>query len=500
MSTLADALRASLEAADFTVDAVLDRIGDAGQAALGRNSTVASLVALGDADDALATLTRLWPLQQEVPAAAVRRVLPVDQLLDAGLLEPAPGDHLRASVDVRPYGSADDGASGWVVSDLTPGLDQRMTPTRPDYVLGVSPASTTLAQLTMRTPVASALDLGTGCGVQTLHLARHARRIVATDLNPRALTLARLTLALNRVDADLREGSLYEPVAGERFDLIVTNPPFVMSPPRPDAERLTYREGSFAGDGLMHAVVSGAADHLTPGGSLQLLGNWAITDDQPWEERVASWAPPGCDLWVIERERLDVFAYIEMWLTDAGLATSPDWLTRYAEWLDYFGSLGITGVGMGWLTVTRAQRDAPDITVESWPYAVEQPVGSAIAARQAAVSLASESDAGLLARHFAVADHVTQETLGRPGDADPEHIVLRSSAGLRRAMEVDTALGGVLGACDGDMSLDQIVGGVAHLLEVDKATLVGATLPHVRQAIRDGLLLDTDIPGLTYPD
>ena len=64
-------------------------------------------------------------------------------------------------------------------------------------MLGVSSASTTLAQLTVRRPVGRALDLGTGCGVQSLHLARHARSVTATDLNPRALELAALTAAVD---------------------------------------------------------------------------------------------------------------------------------------------------------------------------------------------------------------------------------------------------------------------------------------------------------------
>ena len=101
----------------------------------------------------------------------------------------------------------------------------------PDFVLGVSSASSTLAQLTVRAPVARALDLGTGCGVQSLHLARHAGQVVATDLNPRALALAEMTAMINSVEIDLRQGNLYEPVAGERFDLITSNPPYVMSPP-----------------------------------------------------------------------------------------------------------------------------------------------------------------------------------------------------------------------------------------------------------------------------
>lgn len=364
------------------------------------------------------------------------------------------------------------------------------TRTRPDYVLGVSPASTSLAQMTMRTAVDSALDLGTGCGVQSLHLARHADRVVATDINPRALELAALTAALNDVDVDIRDGSLYEPVAGERFDLIVTNPPYVMSPPTTEGERLVYREGSFAGDGLVEAVVKGAPEHLNPGGSLQVLCNWAILEGQPWTERVAGWAEDsGCDVWVVERERLDIYNYIEVWLTDAGLAGSPEWKPRYREWIDYFKQLGIVGVGMGWITLTRAERTTPDVQVESWPHAIAQPVGAALAEHQACVTNSLMSDDELLAHHWKLASHVTQETLGDAGAEDPQHIVLRSASGLRRATEVDTVLGGVLGACDGELSLGQITDAIAVLLEADASAVRAEVLPKLRQALRDGMLV-----------
>ncbi len=199
---------------------------------------------------------------------------------------------MRATVDLRPYGfeTAQGGWQGWVVSDHTPGLDHDRRPTWPDFVLGVSPASTTLAQLTIDSPVGSALDLGTGCGVQSLHLAQHADRIVTTDVNPRCLELARLTADLNQIDLDLRSGSLYEPVANDRFDLIVNNPPYVMSPPATSG-RLVYREAGFSGDDLVRHVVQQSTAHLNPYGTCQVLANWAITD-QPWTN---GWpvAPPG---------------------------------------------------------------------------------------------------------------------------------------------------------------------------------------------------------------
>lgn len=486
----AETLRESFLKAGYTVDRVLDRIGEPGQEGLGRNVTVPAHVALGDDRDALATLIRLFLLQQEVDPADLE-ALP-DLLAFPGLLC-SQGGRVRARVDVRPYGSPDDGASGWVVSDLTPGLDHVMTPTRPDYVLGVSPASTTLAQITMRTPVKSALDLGTGCAVQSLHLSRHARRVVATDVNPRALALAGLTTGLNRVEIDLRCGSLYEPVEGQRFDLIVSNPPFVMSPPSGEGETLTYRESNLEGDRLVETLVRGAADHLQPGGSLQLLTNWAILDE-PWEERLRRWVPEGCDAWFIERERLDVFAYIEMWLTDAGLAGTARWRPAYDAWLSYFDGLGIRCVGMGWVQVTNAGRAEPVVRFESWPHQVAQPVGDVFARNAAALDAFQLPTAELLASRPALVD-VEQETIGVPGAEDPEHVVFRSRVGLLRAIRADTAFAATLGALDGDLTLGQVLGAVARVLDVDVTDLAADLIPLVRDALRDQLLVIAPAPA-----
>ncbi|MHA7861296.1 DUF7059 domain-containing protein [Tessaracoccus sp. Y36] len=483
------ALRDQLTAARYTSDAVVDRIGEDGQAGLGRNCTVPAYVALGAAADPQAALIRLFILQQAVPREAVAAAVDVDALLEEGFVR-ADADSVRAVVDIRPYGSPDDGASGWVVADPTPGLDHGMSPIRPDYVLGVSPASTTLAQLTMRTPVDTALDLGTGCGVQSLHLSRHAGRVVATDVNERALELARVTAGLGGVEVDYRNGSLYEPVAGERFDLIVSNPPFVMSPPTDEADTLTYREANFEGDSLVETLIRGAADHLNPGGSLQLLTNWAVTDE-PWEERLGAWIPDTCDAWIIERERLDVFSYIEMWLTDAGLAGTDRWREAYDEWLTYFERLGVRSIGMGWVLVTRAERAEPYRRFESWPHAVAQPVGDVFARHLAAVDAFQLPTAELLAARPRLVD-VEQETIGRPGAEDPEHVVFRQRVGLLRAIKADTALAAALGALDGELTVGQVVAAVAQVLDLNAAELAAALLPEIRQALLDQMLILAD--------
>ena len=219
---------------------------------------------------------------------------------------------------------------------------------RPDYVLGIAPASLNLAGLVVPGEVGSALDLGTGCGVQALHLSRRAARVVGTDVNERALRLAALTAALNEVEVDLRAGSLYEPVAGERFDLIVSNPPFVVSPPGPD--RLTYRETPWAGDAAVEHLVRQAPAYLTEGGWLQTLANWAHRRGEDWRDRVGDWLGDR-SAWAVQREVLGCEEYAELWLRDAGLHGTPAYLERYDEWLRWFDGQSIEAIGMGWIAL-----------------------------------------------------------------------------------------------------------------------------------------------------
>lgn len=479
------AWRDALLAADYRLDHVLARIGPGGSSALARNSTIPVSRALGD--EASDAMLALFVLGGALPAERTSRLLgaALEPLLREGILR-TQGANMRATVEVRPYGT-DSGLDGWVVADFTPGLDGRLDVPAADHVLGASPASTTLAQLTTRDPVGTALDLGTGCGIQALHLAQHCDRVVATDLNPRALSLTRITAGLNGIAVEIRSGDLYAPVTDELFDLIVTNPPYVMSPPA--RAKLTYREAGLSGDELVHRVVAEGTARLAPGGTLQVLGNWAITD-QDWVERMTGWIEPtGCDALVIERERLDPGEYIEIWLADAGLVGTAHYARRYTEWLDYFDACGIRGVGMGWLNLRNAGRRHPDVRIESWPHAVAQPVGPAIAAHFAAIGPAGLTDDQLLGARWRVADHVVQEAIGRPGAEDPEHLVLRSRSGFARAVEVDTVLAGVVGASDGDLALGQIVNALADLLGVDPAAVAGAALPRVRELIRDGFLV-----------
>ncbi|MFC4034590.1 methyltransferase [Streptomyces polygonati] len=509
----ADPLRDELLAAAFTADGCLELLGAVAYAALSRAETVPALRATRGGSP-LETLVRLFLLQRSVPRERARAALKGLARYEAdGWLRADGAGALRATVDVRPY-AGDGGEDWWIVSDLgcavggAAGIGAAPGVERADLVLGVGGASSTLAGITVRQPYDSALDLGTGSGIQALHASRHVSRVTATDVNPRALHFARLTLALSGVrEADLRLGGLFEPVGGERYDLIVSNPPFVISPggpnsgdgdgdgsgPRPGSGpgRLTYRDGGMAGDDLCRTLVGQSAEHLNDGGWCQLLANWQHVEGQDWRERVASWLPPGCDAWVVQREVQDVAQYAELWLRDAGdhRGDPAEYAARYDAWLAEFEQGKVNGVGFGWITLRKSGAEQPAVTVEEWPHPVEQPLGPHIAdwfARQD--FLRAHDDAALMEARFVLAPDVLQEQVGLPGAEDPEHVVLRSARGMRRATKVDTVGAGFAGVCDGTLPAGRIVDAIAQLLREDPVILRDRTPESIRLLVEQGFL------------
>jgi hypothetical protein len=333
--------------------------------------------------------------------------------------------------------------------------------------------------------VDSALDLGTGCGVQSLHLATHADRVVATDVNLRALAMAAFNAALDEIDVDLRDGSLWEPVTGETFDLVTANPPFVISPGggRPE-DRLVYRDSGLPGDEVVEAIVRGAPAHLDDGGWCHVVANWAIREGRPWEERVGDWLDDDCDALVVQREVLDPPAYVELWLKDAGRHGGRGYLAAYDAWLSWFDEQRIEGVGFGWLNLRKgASAVAGAHELLDHPYAVEQPVAPAVAAWAEAQHAAVDAST-----HLALRVDVVQETHGDPGAEHPETIVLRQRRGLCRARTVDTVEAALAGASDGELSVGQILDALALLLDRDRDELATTYLPVVESLVREGFL------------
>lgn len=510
-------LRADLAAVGgdgYRVDAVTALLGPVADAALHREQPLAArrvVTAAVEAGDPLAALVGALVLGLEVPSDVLATALPrcgLDGAARLGLLEAVPGGRARARLELRPYAAVDaaGAADWWVASDL--GETATGGPLRTDHVLGVGGASTTLARAVVREPVGRALDLGTGCGVQALHLRRHARTVVATDVSARALRVAALTLALDggadgdRPAADgpaagrgavaLRRGSLLEPVAGEAFDLVVSNPPFVITPRTDGVPAYEYRDGGMVGDALVQHLVEEVGDVLAPGGTAQMLGNWEHRDGEPWTDRVGAWLDTsGLDGWVVQRDLLDPAAYAETWVRDGGQREGAAFDALVGAWLDDLASRRVDAVGLGLVVLRRPVDPArPRLRrLEEVPGTGSGALGAHVAEVLAAEEqLAGLDDAALARRHLRVAPDVTEERHARPGAADPEVVLLRQGGGFGRAVRVGTAVAGVVGACDGDLPLGVLVGAVAQLLGRPAEEVAAEVLPAARGLVADALL------------
>ena len=495
-SALIARLRDDLFDAAFTADTLESLWGADAAAALrrGQREPARRAVATADGAGALATVFVLGlPVAVERLAAALP-ALGVDGAVELGLVR-LDGAEAVALLDLRPHAFVDARGAGswWIASDLGEAALRHAIPA--DHVLGVGGASLTLAGLMVGTRVDTVLDLGTGCGIQALHAARHAERVVATDISERALELARFNAELNGVSSiEFRRGSLYEPVAGERFDRVVSNPPFVITPRTDAVPSYEYRDGGLVGDALVASVVSQAAAHLEPGGVAQLLGNWEYRDGDDAFDRVGGWLDgTGLDAWIVEREVQDVALYAETWIRDGGILPRTDEFDAlYTAWLDDFAARSVTAVGFGYLTLRRPASGEPTLRrlerlsgLGNNPAGLGEHITATLAAHDAQETL---SDAALAATALVVAPDVTEERHYWPGDEDPTVMDLRQGGGFGRTFPLGTAVAAVVGACDGELALGAICAAVAQLLEVDEHELLAEVLPSVRELVTTGFL------------
>ncbi|MBD2899469.1 Release factor glutamine methyltransferase [Actinomadura sp. RB99] len=475
-------VRAAFEDAGYTVGGVRELLGPVAGGALARDEIVPALRATRGGS-ALELLTRLFWLQVPVDAAALAAAgLDDRDLFAAGLAEPS-GAEVRPLLHAEPLESVSgEGHAGYVVSDLKVRPGSGTVPAD-DHVVGAGGASANLARLVVHRAVDNVLDLGTGCGVQAVHLHDRLRpgRITATDVNPRALELAAMSFALSGTDGvELLEGSLLEPVRGRRFDLIVSNPPFVVAPS--GDRRFTYRESGMPGDDFCRRLVGAAPEMLEDGGYCQLLANWLHVDGVPWEERVGAWTA-GCDAWIVQRDVQDPAEYAELWLRDSCEAGTPEYRARYDAWLDHFERQGVTGIGFGWITLRRSDR--PSVRIEELRQAVDQPVGAYVEGVLDGFGNAEKFSTGCGSRVRAAAGLV-QEQVGPPGAEDPERIVLRQTAGLRRAAGVGTVEAALAGVCDGGLPIDPLLDAIAQLTGMDPGQVRAHAEAVLPELIADG--------------
>jgi methylase of polypeptide subunit release factors len=472
-------LRATLLDAGFTPEGVRDAL--ATEIATSRDAAELPLyLHLLRGGGQLATLIKLFVIDVEVPAAEAAAALArvgLERLEAMGVLVRA-GDAVRATIEIVPT----DGGL-YVASD--PFREELASP---DHVLGVSPPARVLAWLTVRRPVERALDLGTGNGHQALLLAEHAASVTGTDINPRALLLAAFNAELNETGTiDLREGNLFEPVSGERFDLIVSNPPYVVSP----ENEIAYRDGGLRGDAFCELIVRELPGHLADGGFGEVLVSWLHALDADWTEPVRGWVEgSGCDALLIRYAVDEPADYAAGW--NRPLRETPE---RYAaaieRWTAYFGELGVEAISWGALILRRREGANWFVAYNSVSDRIGASSEQVLRLFEAQDYVAETGSDGLLAGAFSLAsDHRIEQTIRLiDGHEAVQRNVLRFDGGLRFEVSIDTATERVLALLDGRRPLGELLAQVAEEIDAPPEAFAERALPVLRRLIELGFVL-----------
>jgi len=286
---------------------------------------------LGRRPEPGAALARLFACDDTLSGADARDALGaalLGALVEAGILATGADGGVTARFQLRPI--EDD---LWFLSDfLALGADA---------VMGPSTGTRFLARLIPRAFTGTALDVGCGAGSLALAAARRrARRAVGVDVNPRAIALARFNARLNDLAADFEVGDGVGPVAGERFDLVLAQPPYVVRPP--DARDATYLHGGAQGDELALAFVAAIPGVLAAGGRGLVLMESPVRAGEPLARQLrAAMGDADASVLVLTGKAPSPAIQASTYAALADPLFGPHYADEVRRYLDHFESLGI---------------------------------------------------------------------------------------------------------------------------------------------------------------
>ena len=433
----------------------------------------------------LNTLARLFIMGLPVPpvsAATAFQGAALDRLIQGGLLRDK-GGKLYAAVKITPI-------DGMLIAfDRTWEEDETEAP---DHVMGPSDSARLLAGLVIRGEFGSMLDVGAGCGFLTFLAARNCKRVVATDLNPRAAAFVDLNARLNGIaNIEARTGDLFAPVTGERFDLIISNPPFVISP----EDRLVYLNGGMKADAFCQKIAGEAPAYLNEGGHFQMLCNWVENADREWQDRLQGWfRGTGCDTWVLRSSTTDPVSYARNWMKLGHTGAGSDDAARLEAWLEYYREEKVSAIGGG--AVVMRKRSGGDNWFRSFdgPPRLSGQCGEEVLERMRALdrmARALKDEAALMAARFRISPNarLTQECAPSESGWALQKATVQIIQGFAYLEEIDNLFGELLVSCDGKRTLREAIDRTANALGLDAADIPPETAEVVRQLVDEGFLI-----------
>jgi hypothetical protein len=476
------AIRSAFLQAGYTRTGILDRIRAGDFPAL-KASDIPILMRHTQSGSALDTLIRLFLV--EVPCnkdAVSEAVTPMDvsDWAEAGLIT-MNGSEVSAAVKVLPF---NDLLLAFDLPSMLTGDSGR------DYVMGLGASTLTLANLTIRKASSLTLDLGAGCGLQALLAGSHSEKVIATDINERAVAFARFNAALNGIEnVQCRRGDFFEPVKGVEFDLIMSNPPYVISP----EYEYSYCSAGLAGDELCRKIVQEAPALLAEGGFCQVLCNWAEFDGSPWMDRIRGWVEGSlCDAWVMRSQSRDITSYASTWIRHTEPKENGITRERFEKWMRYYDHMGITGIGAGIVTLRRRTGGQNWFRADEAPKKMLGPCGENILMGFALRDfLESSTDSDLLAARFVLSADARLKRVCTPASGGWKDTALKLSLerGFVYSGDIDGVMANFLIACTGQKTLREVLQETAADLGVAPDSISDAFMTMIRPLVEQGFLL-----------
>jgi len=360
-----------------------------------------------------------------------------------------------------------------------------------EQVMGITASSAALADFTVRRPCRAALDLGSGSGVQAFMAAPHSEQVCGVDRAARSVEFARFNAGLNGIGkCEFLEGDVFAPVRGRKFDLVVSNPPFAITP----TFRYLYRDSGMALDGFCRALARQAPEYLNEGGLFQICCDWAHIAGQDWKERLSGWFEgSGCDAWVLRTDHHTVQDYARIWIRDTEHEESEAAGRLYETWMGYYEAHGVVEISTGLISMRRAA-DRPNwIRIEDAPDDMGGPVGECVALGFEIHDYLEtvRPDDRLLEAKLRVSPMVRldqqcewSESGWRTASA---HI--RLARGITYASPIDLRFAGLVGRCDGARTVRELIAELAAATNSNLEKITPNCLSLLRQLIERGFLL-----------
>lgn len=477
-------LRGVLEAANYTDGGVLEALGIKDFPSI-RGDDVPLLLRRTKRGTPLDTLIRLFLIEVPTDVEAVRRAvrpMKLETWGEAGLVQIHRGA-VVAAVKLLPFQNL------VLAFDLPRRLLQ--SGLGQDYVMGVGSSSLTLSNLTVCRHTPYTLDLGTGCGIQALLAAQHSDSVLAVDRNPRAVQLATFNAKLNGItNIEYLEGDLFEPVRGQTFDLVISNPPFVISPEM----RYIYRDSGLEADQICRKIVRQAPEFVREGGYCQILCNWVEYAGQNWQEQLEGWFEgTGCDVWVIRSETCDADTYASTWIRHTERAEPEQFAQRFDKWMAYYEQQGIEAVGAGLITMRRSSAHANWFQADDAPEKMLGPCGDYIARgfelRDFLETVRDDSTLLNTVLRFSPDVRLERQCVPSPEGWVEQVVQLHLTRGPAYSGNIDSFVANLVIGCDGRRRLSDLVADMATSLGADVADIRSTCCGVVRRLVERGFLL-----------